>query len=201
MKYKKQSCLKQVRKHSQKRQEMAALWTASQLLENCRVATTAGMDWILGANPLDGMRWKSENLLSSTTQTKSKNHSKNGQPRKSPKTVSPVNYAGLQGSAQWLDENSWNTATNSAKSLLGAKTDPLLEILEKSPAETPIRSSSTMEYILSPSDCAVSLSFSSTTNPNNNTTHKILKNQPCPSRHLKSPGAKVEISAQRHSVH
>ena len=110
------------------------------------------------------------------TPKRSIDHSKNGQPLKPPETTSLVNYAGLRGTSQWLDKNNWNTATNSTKSLLGEKVDPLLKISEKSPAETPIRSSSTMDCVLYPSDCAVSISSSSTTNPNNETTHKMLKN-------------------------
>ena len=61
---------------------MTALWTASQLLENYRVAVTGEMDWRLGADTLAEMSWKSTILLYSPIPTKPRNHIKSSQPPK-----------------------------------------------------------------------------------------------------------------------
>ena len=83
---------------------------------NCRVAATAEMNWRLGVDPLAGMSWKSANLLYSPIRTKPRNHIKNGQPSKTTWKYLLKELRWLQGSAQRLNENSWNTASNSTKS-------------------------------------------------------------------------------------
>ena len=45
------TCTRQVKKYTQNGKEMASLWTASKLPENCYAAATVGIKWGFGAVP------------------------------------------------------------------------------------------------------------------------------------------------------
>ena len=102
-------------------------------------------------------------------------------------TASPVNYAGPQGTAQWLDRNIWNSTTNSAKNLRREKADPLLEILAKSHAKTLIWSSSTMHCVLSPSDYVVSMIAQLRNKPKHQNLSQNTEEITFPKQELKVP--------------
>ena len=128
------TCTRQVKKYTQNDKEMASLWTASKLLENCYAAATAGIKWGFGAAPLLRKCWDSGISLYSINPEKPRKLFENSWPPK----ITPFRICAIpQGSALPLKR----ILQNSAKILQYARAGPLLNFQAQILQTIPLRSS------------------------------------------------------------